>query len=68
MPGQKCNFAPCERSEDISVRRRAERSLHSNFVYFRQSLHRVEAAAADNADLCLCQTSSGKVRVDELNG
>ena len=57
VTGEEGDFASGERAEDVGVRRRAEGSFQLNFMNIGQALHGIKAAAADDADLCLCQCS-----------
>src|ERR1019366_1130545 len=55
VTGQKGDLASGEGAQDVRVRGRAEGSFKMNFVNAGQALHGIEPAAADDADLCLCQ-------------
>src|SRR5215469_8424351 len=52
------DLAAFEHAANVGVGRSAERSFHLYFLDFRQARHRVEAAAADNSDFRLCQSTS----------
>ena len=50
MAGEKSDAAAFERAGNDRVRRIAEGCLHANFAPIGKAGHRIEAAAADNAD------------------
>src|ERR1700686_2750702 len=54
---QKCNFAAFECAQDVSIRGFAEWSVLSKFLYAGKARHRIDPAAADNANFCLRQKS-----------
>src|SRR6266571_2226323 len=57
VPGQKGDFLSFERAENVSVRRRAERSLLLHFVYVGQAGHGIQPAAADDSNFSFRQMS-----------
>ena len=62
VTGEESNFASGESAEDIGVRGCAEGSFELNFVNVSEALHGIKAAAANDADLCLCQCNLLRVR------
>ena len=55
MPGQKGHLAPLQLAQHKGVGRLAKGRLHALFMHIRKSGHRVQPAAADNANLRLSQ-------------
>jgi hypothetical protein len=56
MPRQKSDLASIQFAQDKSVRRIAKGRLHAFFLYVGKSRHRVQPAAANDANLCLSQS------------
>ena len=63
MPRQECDFAPFESAQDVSVRRFAEWSLLPNFIYIGEARHRIQPAAANDANFRLRQKSPRTTRL-----
>lgn len=49
MPGEEGDAASFELASDVGVRGRAKRRVQADFFLSREFLHRVEAAAANDA-------------------
>src|SRR5262249_54807044 len=69
VPGKERDFAAFQRAQYESVRGFAKRRLQCNFANLAQPGHRVQTAAADDANLCLLQKkiSLGKCQTCDYN-
>ncbi len=55
MPGEKRDFAPLERAQNIGVRGIAERRFLLHFPDIGEAGHAIQPTAADDSDFCLRQ-------------
>ena len=55
---EKCHLAALQRPENVGIRRSSKWSLLLNLAHAGETRHGIQAAAADNADLCVNQVCS----------